>query len=70
VKLLLAKDGIDLDPKVSYGRTPLSWAAGKGHETVVMLLLAKDGVDPDSNACPPVSRGGENDVDNTQPSAR
>ena len=49
VKLLLAKDGVDPDSKDSdYGRTPLSWAAGSGHEAVVRLLLAKDGVDPDS----------------------
>jgi ankyrin repeat protein len=35
------------DVKDSYGRTPLSWAAENGHETVVKLL-ANDGIDPDS----------------------
>ena len=38
----------DLDSKDDYGRTPLSWAAGQGHEAVVKLLLGVEGVDPDS----------------------
>ena len=29
------------------GQTPLSWAAWRGHDTVVSLLLTKDNVDPD-----------------------
>ena len=48
MKLLLGKDGVDPDSKDTRSRTPLSWAAGNGHEAVVKLLLAKDGVDPDS----------------------
>ena len=44
----LLESGVQPDFKDSKGQTPLSWAAGRGHETVVKLLLAKDGVDPDS----------------------
>lgn len=37
-----------VDSKDANGRTPLSWAAARGHEAVVKLLLATDGVDPNS----------------------
>ena len=37
-----------LDSKDSYGRTPLLWAAIRGHDTVVQLLLATGQVDIDS----------------------
>jgi len=30
-----------------YGRTPLSWAAGSGHEGIVKILLEKEDVDTD-----------------------
>ena len=47
MKLLLEK-GADVESKDSqYGRTPLSWAAEKGHEAVVKLLLEK-GADVES----------------------
>lgn len=36
VKLLVEKD-VEVDSKDSSGRTPPSWAAEKGHETVVKL---------------------------------
>jgi ankyrin repeat protein len=42
VKLLLAQDGVDPDSKDKYGRTPLWWAAGNGHEAVVKLLQWND----------------------------
>ncbi|KAL4939041.1 hypothetical protein BDV06DRAFT_225432 [Aspergillus oleicola] len=49
VKLLLETKQVDLDSKDSrYGRTPLSWAAEKGHEAVVKLLLETKQVDLDS----------------------
>ena len=41
MKLLLEK-GAELETKDrEYGQTPLSWAAGNGHEAVVKLLLEK-----------------------------
>ena len=46
MKLLLEK-GADVESKDRYGRTPLSWAAGNGHEAVVKLLLEK-GADVES----------------------
>jgi Ankyrin repeats (3 copies) len=48
LKLLLATGKVDVDSKDTYGRTPLSWAAGCGHEAVVTLLLATGKVDVDS----------------------
>jgi ankyrin repeat protein len=47
-KLLLAKDGVDVNFKDKDGRTPLWYTAGNGHEAVVKLLLATDGVDVNS----------------------
>jgi ankyrin repeat protein len=43
----LLKHAQSLDLKDNYGRTPLSWAAENGHETVVKLLLATGKVDVD-----------------------
>ncbi|KAI9768652.1 MAG: hypothetical protein M1839_003987 [Geoglossum umbratile] len=47
VKLLLAKDEVDINSRDSDGWTPLSWAAEGGHKAVVELL-AMDGVDINS----------------------
>jgi hypothetical protein len=44
---MLLEDGHDSDCKDSHGRTPLSWAADKGHEAVVRLLLARADVEAD-----------------------
>jgi ankyrin repeat protein len=41
VKLLLEK-AVDVDSKDRSGRTPLSWARGKGREAVMKLLVEKD----------------------------
>ena len=38
---LLLEKGAELDSKDNRGRTPLSHAAGSGHEAVVNLLLEK-----------------------------
>ena len=45
----LLDQGADLDTKDQYyGQTPLSWAAERGHESIVKLLLATGEVDADS----------------------
>ncbi|KAI0421681.1 ankyrin repeat-containing domain protein [Xylaria grammica] len=46
VALITVKNDPDLGD--SHGRTPLSYAAARGHEAVVTLLLANDAVNPDS----------------------
>ncbi|RFU33238.1 hypothetical protein B7463_g3094, partial [Scytalidium lignicola] len=59
VQYLLADNSPD--SKDSYSCTPLSWAAGSGHEAVVKLLL-ENGVDPDSKdkySWTPLSRAAE-----------
>jgi ankyrin repeat protein len=48
VKLLLAKDGVEIDAIDWAGQTLLGQAAASGHQAVVKLLLAKDGVNLDS----------------------
>jgi ankyrin repeat protein len=42
VKLLLATGKVDADSKDKDGQTPLSRAAGSGHEAVVKLLQSRD----------------------------
>ncbi|KAI9673848.1 MAG: hypothetical protein M1822_009584 [Bathelium mastoideum] len=43
-----SRSSINIDAKDGYGRTPLSWAAGGGHEAVVRQLLATEKVDVDA----------------------
>ena len=51
MKLLLGQKDVDPDaPHTTYGRTPLSWAAGEGHEGVVKLLLRRKDVNPNSSS--------------------
>ena len=47
LELLLDTGKVDADLKDGYGRTPLWWAAGNGHEAVVKLLLDTGKVDAD-----------------------
>jgi ankyrin repeat protein len=47
VRVLLATEGVNPDSKDKDGRTPLSWAAEKGHKVSVKILLSKiDSVNP------------------------
>jgi ankyrin repeat protein len=49
VKLLLAQDGVDTEPKFAMDcMTPLLWAARNGWDAVVKLLLADDRVNPNA----------------------
>ncbi|OBT84087.1 hypothetical protein VE02_07008 [Pseudogymnoascus sp. 03VT05] len=43
-----AQNSFGINSKDNSGRTPLSHAAGNGHESAVKLLLNMDGVEPDS----------------------
>jgi hypothetical protein len=48
VQPLLLREGVDVNSKDDWGRTPLWLAAETGHERVVQLLLAHEGVDVNS----------------------
>jgi ankyrin repeat protein len=45
---ILLQNSFHQDPRDNRGRTPLSWAAGNGHEAVVRLLVERDDVEADS----------------------
>jgi ankyrin repeat protein len=40
VRLLLAKENVNIDTRNEWGRTPFSWAAHNGHIEIVEMLLA------------------------------
>ena len=46
--LLVGRRYVDPDSSSGSGRTPLSWAAEKGHEGIVKLLLRRKDVNPDT----------------------
>ncbi|KAH7131162.1 hypothetical protein EDB81DRAFT_134285 [Dactylonectria macrodidyma] len=48
IELLFENPNVNPDPKDSYERTPLSYAAQNGSEAAVKQLLANDQVDPNS----------------------
>jgi ankyrin repeat protein len=48
VWLLVERDDVAADAKDKHGRTPLSWAAARGHEAVVRLLVERDDVAADA----------------------
>jgi ankyrin repeat protein len=54
VRLLLNREGIDVDCKDQFGQTPLVFAVGAGDETAVELLLEHKGID--TNARDDISR--------------
>ena len=63
LRSLLVNPKFNPDTSDSYGRTPLSWAAGNGHEAVVKLLLEMYNVDADSkdyHSQTPLSYAAEN----------
>jgi ankyrin repeat protein len=47
-RLLVERNDVEADSMDGYGRTPLSWAADRGHEAVVRLLVERDDVEADS----------------------
>ncbi|KAF8421802.1 ankyrin repeat-containing domain protein [Tirmania nivea] len=49
MRLLLERNDVDINATDNNGRSPLSLAAGRGHEAVVRLLLERNDVDVDSN---------------------
>jgi len=63
--MLLERKYINPDhPDIEYGMTPLSWAAGNGHEGIVKILLERGDVNPDHKDTKyrrtPLSRAAEN----------
>ena len=48
VRLLVERDGVDINSRDRNRRTPLMWAAMSGHEDVVRLLIERGGVGIDA----------------------
>lgn len=48
ISQMVDQAGTDIDARDDYGQTPLSWAAGNGHEAVLRLLLATGKVNVDA----------------------
>lgn len=48
MRLLLERSDVKADSMDDYSRTPLSWAADRGHDAVVRLWLERDDFDADS----------------------
>ncbi|KAL7266514.1 hypothetical protein RUND412_010940 [Rhizina undulata] len=67
VKLLLKQEGVVLNAKDIFGKTPLYIVASQGHEAVVRLLLEQEGVDlnaKDENGRTPRFRAAKNSYTN------
>ena len=45
VRLLIERDGVEINAKDSEGKTALIWATQKGYEAIVGLLVERDGVE-------------------------
>ena len=63
VRLLIERDGININAKDRWGRTALTWAAEEGHEAVVRLLVEREDVDinaKDHSGQTPLSLAAEN----------
>ncbi len=51
VRLLLARQGVELNQAIANGATALIIASQEGHVEVVRLLLARQGVEVNTTAC-------------------
>lgn len=48
MKTLLEREDVTPNTADKSGRTPLSWAAGNGYESMVKMLLEREDVTPDT----------------------
>ena len=54
VRLLLGREGVDINAKDDGGMTPLSWAAHIGHAAVVRLLIEREIIDINTEGSTPL----------------